>query len=145
MKTKFTLLSVAFFVLLHVFGLQQAQAQAPVTISYAGSPYKFTQGIAITSITPMVSGTGPFKYKVSPALPGGLTLDSTTGVISGNPAAVAPSATYTVSCTAAGSSATATLSIMAVAAPPPPNGFSYTTPKLFLKAALYHPRGRSKP
>lgn len=58
-----------------------------------------------TAITPTVAFTttgfiGEVSYTVSPDLPAGLTIDSTTGVISGTPTAASASKTYTV--TAAG-------------------------------------------
>jgi hypothetical protein len=40
------------------------------------------------------AGTAPLKWSVSPALPAGLTLDATAGVISGAPTAVSPSTNY---------------------------------------------------
>jgi hypothetical protein len=51
------------------------------------------------------------SYSVNPALPAGLNLNATTGVISGTPTAVAIATTYTVTATNAGGSTTATLSI----------------------------------
>jgi YVTN family beta-propeller protein len=47
------------------------------------------------SLSPTVTGTVT-SYVVSPALPAGLALNSSTGVISGTPTTVTPAATYTV-------------------------------------------------
>jgi hypothetical protein len=65
---------------------------------------------AITSVNPTVTGT-PTSYSISPALPAGLSLNTTTGVISGTPSVAAASSTYTVTATNAGGSTTATLTV----------------------------------
>jgi hypothetical protein len=62
-------------------------------------------GTAITSLTPTVTGTVT-SYSVSPALPSGLTLNTTTGVMSGTPTATAAQATYTITATNATGSTT---------------------------------------
>lgn len=55
-------------------------------------------------------------YSISPALPAGLTFDSTTGIISGTPTATATSTAYTIKAfnSTGSSSATITLSVVAV-------------------------------
>jgi hypothetical protein len=65
-------------------------------------------GQAITADIPTVTGTVS-SYTVNPALPAGLNLNSSNGVISGSPTAVTPTATYTV--TAANSSGSTTASV----------------------------------
>jgi hypothetical protein len=58
------------------------------------------------------SFTGAVTYSISPALPGGLLLDTTTGVVSGTPSAESASTVYTLTATGATSgSATSTLTI----------------------------------
>jgi hypothetical protein len=81
--------------------------QAPSGLSYpnAGTP---VVGVALPPLTPTVTGTVS-GYTVSPALPAGLTLDSTSGGISGTPTAAAPNTAYVVKATNSGGSATATL------------------------------------
>jgi hypothetical protein len=74
-------------------------------ISYANAPFTFTKNVAITAQTPTNSGGTPTSCSVSPALPAGLSLDTTTCVISGTPTSIASTATYTV--TAANSGGTA--------------------------------------
>lgn len=56
---------------------------APSLLSYT-VPSPFIVGQAITPISPVVTGT-VVSYSVTPALPAGLTLNTTTGVISGTP------------------------------------------------------------
>src|SRR6516162_8185099 len=66
---------------------------APSGLSYPlpGSP---TVGTALTW-APTVTGQVT-SYSVDPALPPGLTLNTTTGIISGTPTAAAASASYNV-------------------------------------------------
>src|SRR5207302_3761512 len=51
------------------------------------------------------------SYGVSPALPAGLSLNTSTGVITGTPTAVKATAGYTVTATNTGGSTTATVTI----------------------------------
>lgn len=79
-------------------------AVAPSNLSYT-SPVTATVGTAITALTPTVTGTVT-SYSVSPALPAGLSLNSSTGAISGTPTAAAAQATYTVTATNSGGNTT---------------------------------------
>jgi len=71
------------------------------TISYTGSPFTYLSFAAITPLTPTVTGT-PTGYSVSPALPAGLSISPTTGVISGTPTTVTAAAAYTITATYGG-------------------------------------------
>ena len=84
---------------------------APSALSYAAGTAVYTMGMPITANDPSSSGGAVASYRVSPTLPAGLSLSTTTGVVSGTPTAVTASASYTVTATNAGGSATATLSI----------------------------------
>jgi len=84
---------------------------APSNLSYAGSPFTYTKGTTITLVSPSISGGAVTGYSVTPALPGGLTLNTATGVISGNPTVVASTASYTVKAANSGGNATAIISI----------------------------------
>lgn len=77
---------------------------APSGLAYT-SPVHATVGVAIDSLSPTVTGSVS-SYSVSPALPAGLTLDTTTGVISGTPTAKAAEATYTITATNSSGSTT---------------------------------------
>jgi hypothetical protein len=88
----------------------------PSALSYTPSSASGTVGTAITSLNPLVTGTVT-SYSVSPALPLGLSLDISSGVISGTPSAVASSADYTVTATNGTGSTTATVTIEVAAAP----------------------------
>jgi hypothetical protein len=77
-------------------------------LSYA-SPQVYEVGTAIAALDPTVTGTVA-SYTVSPALPAGLSLDGTTGRISGTPTAATRS-THTISATNSGGSATFALQL----------------------------------
>jgi hypothetical protein len=83
---------------------------APSALSYSGSPFTFTKNVAITSVNPTITGT-PVSYSVSPALPTGLAINTTTGQLAGTPTAITSTATYTVTATNTGGSTTFALSI----------------------------------
>jgi hypothetical protein len=76
-----------------------APSAAPASLSYASNPAVYTKGSALSSNTPTSSGGAVVSYAVSPALPSGLTLNTSTGVISGTPTAVAATANYTITAT----------------------------------------------
>ncbi len=88
----------------------------PSALSYTPSSASGTVGTAITSLNPSVTGTVT-SYSVSPALPLGLSLDISSGVISGTPSAAASSADYTVTATNGTGSTTATVTIEVAVAP----------------------------
>lgn len=75
---------------------------APGGLSYT-SPVTATVGVAVAAITPSVTGTAA-SFAVTPALPAGISLNTTSGAISGTPTAAAAQATYTVTATNAGGS-----------------------------------------
>ena len=83
----------------------------PTGLAYPANPATYTKGTAIAPNAPSSGGGAVVSYGVSPALPAGLGLDPTTGVISGTPTEVAATASYTVTATNSGGAATATLTI----------------------------------
>jgi len=83
----------------------------PSSLSYSLNPATYTINTAIASNTPSHSGGKPSSYSVSPSLPAGLSLNKTTGVISGTPTAVTTNANYVVTATNSAGSTTATISI----------------------------------
>ena len=87
----------------------------PSGLSYTPSSANGVVGTAITNMVPVVTGTVT-NYSVDPALPSGLAINPTTGVISGTPAAVAASANYTVTASNAGGSTAASVTIAVVSA-----------------------------
>jgi hypothetical protein len=106
------------------FTIQPWHLPAPSGLSYR-SPQTFYVGTAM-SLAPMVTGTVT-SYAVSPALPAGLTLNTSSGLISGTPAAVAAAANYTVTATNSAGSTNFALSIAVVLLPP--KALSYPNPQ----------------
>jgi subtilisin-like proprotein convertase family protein len=84
---------------------------APSALTYSNNPVIYTKGMAITANTPTNSGGAATSYVVLPALPAGLTLNPSTGVISGTPTVATPTASHTVTATNSGGSTNAILSI----------------------------------
>jgi len=88
----------------------------PSGLSYTPSSASGTVDTALTSLNPTVTGTVT-SYSVSPTLPAGLSISTSTGVISGTPTAVSASAIYTVTAANGTGSTTATVTIEVAAAP----------------------------
>lgn len=85
---------------------------APSALSYT-VPSPFIQGQAIASISPVVTGA-VVSYSVTPALPAGLALNTTTGVISGTPTANQGLVSHTVTATNAAGSTTTTFNTVVI-------------------------------
>ena len=83
--------------------------KAPSSVKYPG-PLVFSKDSPIADVAPEVNGFAT-KFKISPALPAGVKIDSTTGIINGTPTAVAAKATFTVTASNAGGSITGTVDI----------------------------------
>jgi hypothetical protein len=86
------------------------------TVGDVGTPY----GPLQPTVTGTVSG-----YSVSPALPAGLSLDPSTGVISGTPLRAAPKGTYTIAASNEAGTATITLNVVVLV---PPTALTYAGP-----------------
>jgi hypothetical protein len=84
---------------------------APSALSYSSNPATYTKGTAVAANTPTSSGGAVASHVVSPALPAGLTLNPSTGVISGTPTVATPTASYTFTATNSGGSTNVMLSI----------------------------------
>ncbi len=97
----------------------------PANLAYA-SPVTYVTGAPIMPNNPSSLGGAATSYGVSPPLPPGLTINQTTGVISGTPTAVRAAADYTVTASNAGGSTTADVNITVNLGPP--ISLSYTTP-----------------
>jgi hypothetical protein len=88
----------------------------PVLATVVVAEKTLTQNQPATPFQPVAAtgGTGALHYSVTPALPSGLSISSTSGVVSGTPAAANASTTYTITATdtnGAAKSATFSLSI----------------------------------
>ena len=69
---------------------------ALVNLAYSTpKPTSSTMGVAITADIPSCTGFAPASYGVSPALPSGLPLNTSTGVITGTPTPATATASFT--------------------------------------------------
>ena len=84
---------------------------APSSVAYSPNSFTLTKGTAMTTVTPTTSGGSVTLWSVSPSLPAGLSLDSSTGAISGTPTAITSSAVYTITASNTGGSDTASVTI----------------------------------
>jgi hypothetical protein len=100
----------------------------PSGLSYTSSTLTLGVGISMTALTPTVTGTVT-SYSVSSSLPGGLNLNSATGVISGTPNIALNSTAYTITASNPSGSTTFSLTISVVGAP---SGLSYSSSNLSL-------------
>ncbi len=89
----------------------QVIVPAPVSISYALNPVVYSKTVLISPNTPQFTGGTPQSYSISPALPAGVNFSTTTGTISGTPAAAAAMATYVVTASNPGGSVTTNLTL----------------------------------
>ena len=85
----------------------------PPAFSYSSSSVTTTAGIAIAANNVVSTGGDINSFAISPALPNGLTLNPTTGSISGTPTVHSPTTSYVVTGTqnSSGLTSTATVSI----------------------------------
>ena len=69
-------------------------------------------GVAPASVyTLPSSGTSPCTWSISPALPSGMSISTSTGLLSGTPTAASASATYTLTCTVGSFTTTGTFTL----------------------------------
>jgi hypothetical protein len=67
----------------------------PPSVAYPRTSYGFSTNVPVT-VTPSVTGGAVTAWSVSPALPAGLSISSTTGVITGSPTQITANAPYVV-------------------------------------------------
>jgi len=77
-------------------------------------------GAAISGYSIRSTGGPTTSFSISPAISNGLSFNTTTGLISGTPTAVATAKTYTITATNSAGSATATYSLTVSSVLPPP-------------------------
>ncbi len=89
----------------------------PSNLTYTELSPVYQRGHAITANAPTVSGDPVKTYSIAPALPTGLSLDATTGVITGTPTVILAATTFTVTAANDAGQTTATLQVTVVDAP----------------------------
>lgn len=102
----------------------------PLVDAVVGTP--ITPDYPIGGSRPMIGGPVPLtpaSYSISPALPQGLSLDGSSGVISGTPLAVSPTTGYSVTASNQSGSVSTYLQII-VHAKGAPYGLSYGSPMI---------------
>ena len=87
-------------------------------VSYVRSSISGVKNSAITPDTVVSTGGAVDSFVVSPVLPAGLSLNKTTGIISGTPTAVSASANYTVTAVGPGGNGQTVVTIAASELPP---------------------------
>src|SRR5690606_26901306 len=100
---------------------------APSGLAY-NSPNTSIVGSAIAALNPTVSGSVS-NYSVSPALPDGLSIDPVSGIISGTPTTVTPTASYTVTATNSGGSVS--FDVVITVNDAAPSALAYNSPNTF--------------
>jgi hypothetical protein len=109
---------------------QFSQRQSPPTnLAYPQATITATAGQPITTDTPTVTGSVT-TYSVNPALPASLSLNTTTGAITGTPTVVAAQAPYIITATNSAGNTTATIQIVVNAAVVPPSNLTYSQPTI---------------
>jgi hypothetical protein len=97
-------------------------------LSYSATPVSYCLSSAITTNTATLATTvGNVTYSVSPALPTGLSISSSTGAITGTPTAAVAAADYTVTANNGCTSTTAIVNIATLALPATPTSSAATS------------------
>jgi hypothetical protein len=89
-------------------------APPPVPVISYTTPNTLYNGIA-TSLSPTNTGATATSYSISPALPSGLSINTTTGVISGTPTVTSGATNYTVTATNSSGSGVSVINISVAA------------------------------
>lgn len=106
----------------------------PSGLAYSSNPAAYTRGSPVTN-TPRIAGGPASSYAISPALPAGLALNASSGVISGTPTVLQAAASFTVTATNLGGSTSAALllTVNDIA----PSGLAYSpNPAIFTLGTL---------
>ncbi len=115
---------------------------APTNLVYNASTLVTNSGQPVTSVTPTSSGGTIQLYTVSPNLPSGLTLNASTGVISGTPLATSSLVTYTITASNGIGTVTSTIDIEVTGDAPiidyglTPLSFTKNTPVIIVSPSI---------
>jgi len=113
-----------------------AAIAAPTLLHYAENPVSYPVNTSINPNLPYTEGGAVTQFRSTPALPDGLQLDSSTGVISGASSTVNPAATYVISASNAAGAVSRALTISITDSLQPPDSLTYRQP-----VAIY-PQGK---
>jgi hypothetical protein len=102
----------------------------PNSITYGSNSIVGTRGAAMTSVIPTVSGGLVTSWEISPNLPTNLSINSTTGEISGTPTIIMNQTNYTIWANNTGGSASTIVTIELIDTPP--NSIVYSISSLSL-------------
>jgi len=108
-------------------GITVTAALAVPSFTYSPSSNIYTIGALITNKTPISSGGAIVSYSITPGLPGGLSFNTSTGVISGTPTGTNPNTSYTITGVNTSGSGTTTINIQVNAASISVPVISYTS------------------
>lgn len=100
----------------NTFRLVLSVTEPPSHLSYP-NPVEGTVGAALAPLIPRIAGTVE-HYSVTPALPAGVVLDATSGLIAGTPSVPKTLAPYTITASSQAGN-TSFIFLLAVAAPSP--------------------------
>ena len=98
------------------FPLVLSVTEPPNSLSYV-SPVSATVGAALAPLSPSIAGTVD-HYAVSPTLPPGILLDSTSGILSGTPTEARNLAPYTITANSLAGNTRFVLLLTVTPAPP---------------------------
>ena len=87
------------------------KAMAPSAMSYTPSSVIATNGFTNISSSPSYSGDSIISFSVAPAFPSGVSLNTSSGLISGIPSVVSSQTTYTITGSNTGGSTNATFTL----------------------------------
>jgi len=89
----------------------------PSGLTYSANPANYVQGAAIAANTPTLATGAATSYSVSPALPAGLSLSTTTGIITGTATATQAATNHTITAMNEAGQTNAVISITVIASP----------------------------
>ncbi len=102
----------------YTLSLEVKNDAPPLNLVYNPNTQTVRQGTAITNMVPTVGGGAVITYTIAPSLPSGISINATTGVVSGtSTTAQTGSQVYTITATNSGGSATATITLIFNTAP----------------------------
>jgi hypothetical protein len=117
-----------------------AAVTAPTLLRYKENPVSYPVNADINPNLPYTEGGAVTQFSASPALPDGLQLDPSTGVISGTSSTAKPAATYVISASNAAGAVSRALVIGIADSLQPPDNLTYSQPvAIYLQGKVIAP------